>query len=76
MPRQYSDVRRSSLIVVKDKTELNTETYDRIIENEFKNTMDSPLSTFSIDVDTASYANMRRYVSNGSLPPKDSVSVD
>ena len=40
----------------------NTEQYDEIEEPGFKLTMEKPLSTFSIDVDTASYANMRRFI--------------
>jgi Ca-activated chloride channel family protein len=53
-----------------------TEAYDQIIENTFKAVSDHPLSTFSIDVDTASYANMRRFLMNGSLPPVDAVRVE
>ena len=37
---------------------------------------ENPLSTFSIDVDTASYSNVRRFIENGSLPPKDAVRVE
>ena len=40
----------------------NTEEYDVIRENEFKGVKDNPLSTFSIDVDTASYTNVRRFI--------------
>ncbi len=54
----------------------NREAYDRIIENAFKSPKDHALSTFSIDVDTASYANMRRYINNGSLPPQDAVRIE
>ncbi len=39
----------------------NAEQYDRIVENAFLSPLQQPLSTFSIDVDTASYANMRRF---------------
>ncbi len=54
----------------------NTEGYDRIVENEFLSPRKSPLSTFSIDVDTASYANVRRILNGGSLPPKGAVRIE
>ena len=55
---------------------LNTEEYDRIRENTFKDTVQSPLSTFSIDVDTASYSNVRRYFGMNQMPPKDAVRIE
>jgi Ca-activated chloride channel family protein len=54
----------------------NTESYDRIDENPFLEVRQNPLSTFSIDVDTASYANVRRFLNGGSLPPKDAVRIE
>lgn len=45
-------------------------------ENEFLKTIDNPLSTFSIDVDAASYSNMRRFVRDGALPPPDAVRIE
>jgi len=57
-------------------TELNTEEYDHIWENTFKDTVQNPLSTFSIDVDTASYSNVRRFVNINRLPPKDAVRIE
>ncbi len=54
----------------------NTEAYDRIEDNPFKAVGENPLSTFSIDVDTAAYANMRRFINQGQLPPKDSVRIE
>lgn len=54
----------------------NTESYATIKENGFKNPFKNPLSTFSIDVDAASYSNVRRFINNGSLPPKDAVRVE
>ena len=56
--------------------EFNTESYDRIDDNPFRLSTQDPLSTFSIDVDTASYANMRRYLNGGSLPPRDAVRIE
>lgn len=54
----------------------NTESYDFMQENDFLKAVDNPLSTFSIDVDNASYTNSRRYIDNGSLPPTDAVRVE
>lgn len=56
--------------------QFNTATYDHILENPFLDTKDNPLSTFSTDVDTASYSNVRRFINEGSLPPKDAVRVE
>ena len=56
--------------------DFNTEDYSRIYENEFLAVVNNPLSTFSIDVDVASYANSRRYITGGSLPPKDAVRIE
>ncbi len=55
---------------------MNTEAYARIDENQFLAASDNPLSTFSIDVDTASYANVRRFLRDGSRPPKDAVRIE
>lgn len=52
------------------------ERYGKIEENPFLETSRAPLSTFSIDVDTASYANVRRYLNNGNLPPPDAVRIE
>lgn len=54
----------------------NTEAYNRIDENPFLDARQNPLSTFSIDVDTASYANLRRFLNAGSPPPKDAVRIE
>ena len=54
----------------------NTETYDRIADNDWTQTKDKPLSTFSIDVDTASYSNVRRFLNQGQSPPKDAVRLE
>ena len=53
-----------------------TETYAAIDENKFRRPIDQPLSTFSIDVDTASYTNVRRFLNEGRLPPADAVRVE
>jgi Ca-activated chloride channel family protein len=56
--------------------EFNTEAYDRLDENQFLSPRDQALSTFSIDVDTASYANIRRFLVDGTLPPPDAVRIE
>jgi Ca-activated chloride channel family protein len=52
------------------------EAYDRIEENQFRSVSTDPLSTFSIDVDTASYANVRRFLNEGTLPPPEAVRIE
>ena len=56
--------------------DFNTEAYDRIEDNQFLQATQNPLSTFSIDVDTASYAVVRRFLQGGRLPPKDAVRIE
>lgn len=55
---------------------INTEGYASINENGYKNVKHNPLSTFSIDVDNASYSNIRRYINMGQLPPPDAVRIE
>ena len=54
----------------------SNESYTRIVENELKDVRAEPLSTFSIDVDTASYANVRRFLNQNMLPPVDAVRLE
>jgi Ca-activated chloride channel homolog len=54
----------------------NTEAYDAIAENPFRSPRVAPLSTFSVDVDRASYSNVRRFLTRGSLPPRDAVRIE
>ncbi|MCS6973134.1 MAG: von Willebrand factor type A domain-containing protein [Cyclobacteriaceae bacterium] len=54
----------------------NTEEYDGINENIFHDALRNPLSTFSIDVDAASYSNVRRFINYGQKPPKDAVRIE
>ncbi|HEX2059214.1 MAG TPA: VWA domain-containing protein, partial [Thermoanaerobaculia bacterium] len=54
----------------------NTEEYGRFEENPFLRPADQPLSTFSIDVDRASYANVRRFLASGQRPPRDAVRIE
>ena len=52
------------------------EDYDTFIENPFETPKNAPLSTFSIDVDNASYTNVRRFINNGQTVPADAVRVE
>ncbi|MGV3524691.1 MAG: vWA domain-containing protein [Candidatus Sericytochromatia bacterium] len=54
----------------------NTEDYSRIYENPFLESLKNPLSTFSIDVDTAAYSNLRRMLNTGQRPPADAVRIE
>ena len=56
--------------------EANTEEYESFRENRFLSAEKQPLSTFSLDVDAASYGNIRRMVNQGQMPPKDAVRVE
>ncbi len=61
---------------IMEDQEFNTEDYDGITENRFRKVNDEPLSTFSIDVDGASYSNVRRMINYGQLPPAGAVRVE
>ncbi|WP_375560457.1 von Willebrand factor type A domain-containing protein [Bernardetia sp. OM2101] len=54
----------------------NTESYATKEENSFHSVSQNPLSTFSIDVDKASYSNVRRFLNDGEMPPQDAVRVE
>ncbi len=58
------------------KTNFNTEEYSRIYDNEFKDSKKDPLSTFSIDVDKASYSNVRRMLNQNQMPQPDAVRIE
>ncbi len=59
-----------------EEKQFNTEAYSHLDENPFFDVLRAPLSTFSIDVDTASYSNTRRFLRDGQLPPKDAVRIE
>ncbi|MEZ0130734.1 von Willebrand factor type A domain-containing protein [Flavobacterium sp. LBUM151] len=63
-------------INIPQPTELNNEDYNAFVENAFESPKTAPLSTFSIDVDNASYTNVRRFINNGQEVPKDAVRVE
>ena len=60
----------------ENTADFNTEDYDKIVENRFLEVTQNPLSTFSIDVDAASYSNMRRFINNGQVPPADAIRIE
>jgi len=76
MERTNSESVSQPVVVIAPQPDWNTEEYGRVEENPFMNAMRSPLSTFSIDVDTASYSNVRRFLRQHSLPPKDAVRIE
>lgn len=73
--KQAQDLRASE-IVRQDAVVSAQEAYDAITENAFLKALGNPLSTFSIDVDTASYANVRRMISNNQRPPRGAVRIE
>lgn len=56
--------------------ERNTESYKKVPENDFMSVHTNPLSTISVDVDRASYSNIRRFINQGQMPPADAVRVE
>lgn len=67
----YGNIKSEKLI-----TNPTNEDYNTFIENPFEAPKNAPLSTFSIDVDNASYTNIRRFINNGQAVPKDAVRVE
>ncbi|MGB0864682.1 MAG: vWA domain-containing protein [Saprospiraceae bacterium] len=55
---------------------ISGESYAEIVENDFLSAKENALSTFSIDVDRASYSNMRRFLNQNQLPPKDAIRIE
>jgi Ca-activated chloride channel family protein len=58
------------------RAEARGESYERVVDNAFIRVDHEPLSTFSVDVDTASYANVRRFLTQHMLPPRNAVRVE
>ncbi len=75
-PSRFRDIDGDGVPDAIAPQESTTESYARIRENPFKSVSREPLSTFSIDVDTASYANARRFLNSGQLPPRDAVRIE
>jgi Ca-activated chloride channel family protein len=60
----------------RPSADFNTESYDAVKDNPFIAVSQDPLSTFSVDVDTASYANVRRFLRDGQMPPAGAVRIE
>jgi Ca-activated chloride channel homolog len=79
---QNTSVATSPAVAIQDKkniyssTDTNQEDFGILVENAFESPQNSPLSTFSIDVDNASYTNVRRFINSGQKVPKDAVRVE
>lgn len=74
MVRPPASIARAQ-VAPKD-AQFDTEAYKGVRDNPFRLVTEAPLSTFSVDVDTASYSNMRRFVQEGRLPPADAIRVE
>jgi len=70
---EMAEVRRKQL---QDEAKAGGEAFQAIVDHPFLPVAENPLSTFSIDVDTASYSNVRRFLNQNSLPPRDSVRIE
>ena len=74
--RSLDQLHAAPAVAFRSGGPFNTEAYDKIDDNQWTNPANKPLSTFSIDVDTASYSNVRRFLHLGQLPPKDAVRLE
>ncbi|MCX7419813.1 MAG: von Willebrand factor type A domain-containing protein [Planctomycetia bacterium] len=72
VPDRLSAVER----VTEEREAISAEDYAKLSDNLFTSPLQEPLSTFSIDVDTAAYSNMRRFLTQGSWPPADAVRIE
>ncbi|WP_338769739.1 von Willebrand factor type A domain-containing protein [Bernardetia sp. ABR2-2B] len=66
----------AEMYISDDRVSQNTENYQKQIENKFIQSLKEPLSTFSIDVDNASYSNARRFIQSGQVPNPDAVRIE
>lgn len=76
LPAQMNGLSVMAGNIRKATVRLDTENYHHFVENGIKLVNEYPVSTFSIDVDTGSYTNVRRMINNGQLPRKDAVRVE
>jgi len=74
--RREKKVSYNAPMIMAMEADFNTEGYSAVNENGYKDVTNNPLSTFSIDVDNASYSNVRRYINLGQMPPVDAVRVE
>lgn len=75
-PSSYMHSKQAAGGIARYNYNFNTEGYASVNENGFRNVKVNPLSTFSIDVDNASYSNIRRFINSGELPPADAVRIE
>ncbi|MEJ2246606.1 MAG: VWA domain-containing protein, partial [Acidobacteriota bacterium] len=75
-PGRWPPSEEGRIYLPRPPVDFNTEGYENIVDNPFLEVTQNPLSTFSIDVDTASYANVRRFLDQGGLPPRDAVRIE
>jgi len=75
-PHSHDDDFDATRIAEQPQAGVGGEQFNPISDNPFLQTRQAPLSTFSVDVDTASYANMRRFLTQGAMPPRDSVRIE
>ncbi|MEK8179744.1 von Willebrand factor type A domain-containing protein [Flavobacterium buctense] len=73
LKKRFKEIDKATTPIV---VEPNNEEYDSFVENAFESPKTAPLSTFSIDVDNASYTNVRRFINSGQTVPKDAVRVE
>ncbi|MBQ4224695.1 MAG: von Willebrand factor type A domain-containing protein, partial [Oscillospiraceae bacterium] len=75
---EYSDSAEEYIDYIEEPAEppVNSEEYSEFTENAFLSVKEAPLSTFSADVDTASYTNIRRLLNDGMYVPEDSVRIE
>ena len=89
IPAKYGDVNQmqqdqlkidqnliDKTIIIDDTEPILNEEYSSIVENIFESPISTPLSTFSVDVDKASYSNIRRMIKDGNLPTKNSIRLE
>lgn len=76
MPSLAQPAVAGSLSALSAPSAPSTENYPAAAPNPVKSVADEPVSTFSIDVDTASYANVRRFIQQGTIPPRDAVRTE
>jgi Ca-activated chloride channel homolog len=72
---EFDDVELKKKIEIKP-IEIDNDEYESFVENPFENSASNSLSTFSIDVDNASYTNIRKFINNGQTVPKDAIRIE
>ena len=77
MSRAHMDMSNAYMVpALQSYYETGRERYGKIDDNPVKRVAEEPVSTFSVDVDTGSYANVRRMLTHGQMPPHDAVRVE